>query len=406
MNQNLQNILELQTALTQLHEAEQRLHGIPDWMRELHEEHTAREDGDRALEETAAEAARQRRAAEAAVQDAQEKLKKYQQQINKVSTQREYGALLQEIDTVKGQITDQRGGRLLGPRPAREGRQGARRPARELPRHRGALRRGDGPLGGGEARGGAPGGGAQGPGRRPQEAACRAAWSRSSSASSTATPAARRRRCGRSSAPARSSASGTARPATTACGRRWWSRSATATPWSSATPASASSSSPRRSRPERRVAADRLAERLARIRGRIEDACGRAGRPAGGVTLLGASKTQPAPALAEAFQAGLRVFGENRVQEGLAKSRELPPEIAGQIDWHLIGPLQSNKVRAALDLFRTIHSDRPPPHRRGDRPRGRRARRSPSPASSRSTSAARRASTASRRTGSPRRSGR
>ena len=101
---------------------------------------------------------------------------------------------------------------------------------------------------------------------------------------------------------------------------------------------------------------DGLAERLARIRGRIEDACGRAGRPAGGVTLLGASKTQPAPVLAEAFQAGLRVFGENRVQEGLAKSRELPPEIAGQIDWHLIGPLQSNKVRSALELFRTIHS--------------------------------------------------
>jgi PLP dependent protein len=60
--------------------------------------------------------------------------------------------------------------------------------------------------------------------------------------------------------------------------------------------------------------------------------------------------------VAEAFQAGLRIFGENRVQEGLAKSRELPPEL----EWHLIGPLQSNKVRQALDLFRTIHSiDRP-----------------------------------------------
>ncbi|HEY0512421.1 MAG TPA: C4-type zinc ribbon domain-containing protein [Thermoanaerobaculia bacterium] len=105
MNQNLQNVLELQTALTQLREAEQRLHGIPDWMRELHEEHTVRRTEIQALEETAEEAARKRRAAEAAVQDAQEKLKKYQQQINKVSTQREYGALLQEIDTVKGQIT-------------------------------------------------------------------------------------------------------------------------------------------------------------------------------------------------------------------------------------------------------------------------------------------------------------
>jgi predicted nucleic acid-binding Zn-ribbon protein len=107
MNQNLQNILELQAALTSLREAERRLQGIPDWMRELHDEHTARKADIEALEETAAEASRQRRAAEAAVQDAQEKLKKFQQQINRVSTQREYGALLQEIDTVKGQISSQ-----------------------------------------------------------------------------------------------------------------------------------------------------------------------------------------------------------------------------------------------------------------------------------------------------------
>lgn len=95
-----------------------------------------------------------------------------------------------------------------------------------------------------------------------------------------------------------------------------------------------------------------VAERLARINTRIEQACRRAGRPAGSVVLIGASKMQPAAALAEAWQAGLRVLGENRVQEALAKSRELPPGIA----WHLIGPLQSNKVRPALDLFRTIHS--------------------------------------------------
>jgi pyridoxal phosphate enzyme (YggS family) len=95
-----------------------------------------------------------------------------------------------------------------------------------------------------------------------------------------------------------------------------------------------------------------VAERLARIRSRIEEACRRAGRPAGDVVLVGVSKTQPAAALAEAFAAGLRIFGENRVQEGLAKSRELPPGL----EWHLIGPLQSNKVRQALDLFRTIHS--------------------------------------------------
>lgn len=105
MNQTLQNVLELQAALTSLRLAEQRLHGIPDWMRELHDEHTTRKAEIDRIEETAEEAGRQRRTAEAAVQDAQEKLKKYQQQINKVTTQREYGAILQEIDTVKGQIT-------------------------------------------------------------------------------------------------------------------------------------------------------------------------------------------------------------------------------------------------------------------------------------------------------------
>jgi len=104
------------------------------------------------------------------------------------------------------------------------------------------------------------------------------------------------------------------------------------------------------------VSGGTLAERFARIQDRIDEACRRAGRPAGGVVLVGASKTQPAEALAEAWQAGLRVFGENRVQEALAKSPGLP----SAIEWHLIGPLQSNKVRAALDLFRTIHSiDRP-----------------------------------------------
>jgi pyridoxal phosphate enzyme (YggS family) len=95
-----------------------------------------------------------------------------------------------------------------------------------------------------------------------------------------------------------------------------------------------------------------IPERLARIRSRIEEACRRGGRPAGSVVLVGASKTQPAAALAEAWEAGLRVFGENRVQEAAAKSPELPPGI----EWHLIGPLQTNKVRLAVDLFRAVHS--------------------------------------------------
>jgi len=105
MNSHLATFLALQQSLTQLKSAERRLQGVPDWMRELHEEHATRKAEIDALEEAAAAAARDRRTAEAAVSDAQEKLKKYQQQLNKVSNQREYGALLQEIDTAKGEIS-------------------------------------------------------------------------------------------------------------------------------------------------------------------------------------------------------------------------------------------------------------------------------------------------------------
>jgi predicted nucleic acid-binding Zn-ribbon protein len=104
MNQNLESIVELQSTINRLREAEQRLHGIPDWMRELHEEHSERKNDIQTLEEAVAAASRERRAAETAIEDAQEKLKKLQQQINRVTNQREYGALLQEIDTIKTQI--------------------------------------------------------------------------------------------------------------------------------------------------------------------------------------------------------------------------------------------------------------------------------------------------------------
>ena len=105
-----------------------------------------------------------------------------------------------------------------------------------------------------------------------------------------------------------------------------------------------------------------LPARLAEVRERIAAACARAGRRPGDVTLIGVTKTHPAALVEAAWKAGLSVIGENRVQDALAKSGELhhlpaPPEGPA---WHLIGPLQSNKVRAALDLFRTIHSiDRP-----------------------------------------------
>jgi hypothetical protein len=105
MSQHLETIVELQDAVNRLREAETRLNSIPDWMRELHDEHSTTKAGIDTIQEAVEAAAHERRTAEAAAADAQEKLKKYQQQINRVSTQREYGALLQEIDTVKTQIS-------------------------------------------------------------------------------------------------------------------------------------------------------------------------------------------------------------------------------------------------------------------------------------------------------------
>ncbi len=104
MTAPLDAIVALQTTLTELTAASERLNSIPDWMRELHEEHSQRKAEIDAVAMVGTEAERERREAEAAVSDAQEKHQQYQQQIGKVSTQREYGALLKEIDTVKSQI--------------------------------------------------------------------------------------------------------------------------------------------------------------------------------------------------------------------------------------------------------------------------------------------------------------
>jgi len=99
-----------------------------------------------------------------------------------------------------------------------------------------------------------------------------------------------------------------------------------------------------------------VAARLAVIRERIAAAAARSGRPPSRVRLVGASKLQPLEKLVEAWEAGLRIFGENRVQEALEKSARFPYEG----NWNLLGPLQSNKVGAALDLFSVFHAiDRP-----------------------------------------------
>jgi pyridoxal phosphate enzyme (YggS family) len=95
-----------------------------------------------------------------------------------------------------------------------------------------------------------------------------------------------------------------------------------------------------------------IADRLREIRSRVAAACARAGRQPGEVTLVGASKLQPVAALRAAYDAGLRDFGENRVQEGERKAPALPADVV----WHLIGPLQTNKARLAARVFQVVHA--------------------------------------------------
>lgn len=106
MASQLSLVTKLQTALTEAADLNALLSGIPDWMQELHDEYNVRKSEIDVLEEALEAAASERRAAEATEADCQEKLKGYQDQISQVRNQREYGALLQEIDLVKNQIRD------------------------------------------------------------------------------------------------------------------------------------------------------------------------------------------------------------------------------------------------------------------------------------------------------------
>jgi pyridoxal phosphate enzyme (YggS family) len=96
-----------------------------------------------------------------------------------------------------------------------------------------------------------------------------------------------------------------------------------------------------------------IGDRLAQVRGRIADAARRAGRESGSVRLVLASKTQPSAAVAAAFAAGARDFGENYVQEATSKRSALGE---ADIRWHLIGHLQTNKARAAVKTFSVIQT--------------------------------------------------
>lgn len=95
-----------------------------------------------------------------------------------------------------------------------------------------------------------------------------------------------------------------------------------------------------------------LRENLQEVEQRIADACRRAGRKREEVTLIAVSKTKPAEMLKEAYDLGVRVFGENKVQELTEKYDLLPDDIR----WHMIGHLQTNKVKYLIGKTELIHS--------------------------------------------------
>ncbi|RLE22097.1 MAG: YggS family pyridoxal phosphate-dependent enzyme [Acidobacteria bacterium] len=99
-----------------------------------------------------------------------------------------------------------------------------------------------------------------------------------------------------------------------------------------------------------------IGSRFAEVQARLHRAALQADRDSSGITLIAVSKTQPSSCLSEALDAGVLHLGENRVQEALAKK----PKVQGDARWHLIGPLQRNKVKTALEVFDVIHTlDRP-----------------------------------------------
>ncbi|WP_246208658.1 YggS family pyridoxal phosphate-dependent enzyme [Anaerotalea alkaliphila] len=95
-----------------------------------------------------------------------------------------------------------------------------------------------------------------------------------------------------------------------------------------------------------------MEKNLQRIRQDIEEACARANRPPSTVLLIAVTKTLPVERLQEAWDAGIRDFGENKVQE----IRDKSPLFSGEAHWHMIGHLQTNKIKYIIDKVSLIHS--------------------------------------------------
>ncbi|WP_337017021.1 YggS family pyridoxal phosphate-dependent enzyme [Leclercia sp. AS011] len=99
-----------------------------------------------------------------------------------------------------------------------------------------------------------------------------------------------------------------------------------------------------------------IAHNLAQVRDKISAAATGCGRASEEVSLLAVSKTKPASAIAEAIAAGQRMFGENYVQEGVEKIRHFREKGTADLQWHFIGPLQSNKSRLVAEHFDWCHT--------------------------------------------------
>ncbi len=100
---------------------------------------------------------------------------------------------------------------------------------------------------------------------------------------------------------------------------------------------------------------DTLEQRLQHVEQRIREAEARFGRPAGSVQLLPVSKTRPATVIAQVARAGYHAFGESYLQEALGKQDELRDQ-GLDLQWHFIGPIQSNKTQLIAQHFRWVHS--------------------------------------------------
>lgn len=95
-----------------------------------------------------------------------------------------------------------------------------------------------------------------------------------------------------------------------------------------------------------------IQENLKKVKENIERSCAASGRESGEVTLIAVSKTKPISMLMEAYDCGQRIFGENKVQEIMDKYDQMPDDV----QWHMIGHLQRNKVKYIVDKVAMIHS--------------------------------------------------